>query len=310
MKKQKIHVLLYYKFTDIENPEKFAQEQLELCKRTGVLGRILVGKEGINGSVSGTMEGTEEYKKEMKKDKRFSDMMFKEDISKSNPFTKIKVLVKNEIIAMKEKVNLSKKADYISPEDFLDLYKNKDNNLIILDTRNDYEWKVGKFKNAMVLPIKTFRDFPNAVRKLLKGKENKKIVTYCTGGIRCEKASAFLKEQGFNEVYQLKDGILNFCKEYPNSVWEGKCFVFDKRLMTKVNNKDSFNANCVACEEDCDLCKNCRNVYCDKLVTLCVNCDKKMIGCCSLECLSEFKKQCALKSIVKQGRRTQIKTQL
>src|SRR3989338_2748440 len=225
---KEIYILLFYKFIEIDSPEKLAKEQLELCKSTGLKGRILIAKEGINGSVSGTKEQIDKYIEAMRNDPRFSDMIFKEALSNEHAFKRISTHVKKEIVRFERPVNLQKKGKYLSPKEFLDLYKNNED-VVILDTRNDYEHTVGKFKKAITLNIETFKEFPDAIKDL-EDKKSKKIVMYCTGGIRCEKASAFMVEQGFNNVYQLEGGILNFCKEFPDTLWEGKCFVFDKRL--------------------------------------------------------------------------------
>lgn len=299
------HTLLFYKFVDIKNPEKFAGEHMDFCKRVGLLGRIIIAKEGINGSVGGTKKQVDDYKDMMRKDEKFFDISFKEDIGKSTPFTKMKVLVKDEIIAMKRRVDMGKKAQYISPEELLKMYESGED-FIILDARNDYEWKVGKFKNAMTLQIKTFRQFPEELDKI-KGKLfGKKVVSYCTGGIRCEKATAYMKEIGIEEVYQLEDGIINFCKVFPDTKWEGKCFVFDKRLIADYNNEKKNIVNCELCEGNCDLYRNCKSAECDKLVVMCVSCEKKMNGCCSESCLGEFKEFCRKKAFARQGRKTLI----
>lgn len=301
----KVYTLLFYKFVDIENPEKFAEKHLEFCKSLNLLGRILVGKEGINGSVTGEKKDIDKYKEAMKKDDRFSDVVFKEDVGMERPFTKMKVLVKDEIIAIKKKIDLSKKAPYITSEELKDLYE-KGEDFVILDTRNDYEWKVGKFKNAKVMNIKTFREFPDVLEEMKDSLKGKKIITYCTGGIRCEKATAYMKENGFEdeEVYQLKDGIINYCKDFPDSFWEGTCFVFDKRLVENYNNKEKPITHCGICDKECDLYKNCRNADCDKLIIQCVDCQKKLDRCCSEDCFNKFKEKCMNKSILRQGRKS------
>ena len=288
-KNQNIYILLYYKFTDIENPEKLAQEHLDFCKKLNLRGKVLLGHEGINGSVSGTKSQTEAYKSKLKSMNEFSDIVFKEEKGISHPFKKMIVKTKNEIIRLDQEVDIEKRGQYISPEEFLEIYKDKDKmeNTIILDARNDYESKIGKFKSAITPEIKTFREFPK-VAEQLKGNEDKNIVMYCTGGIRCEKASAYLKEKGFNKVKQLKDGIIHFCQEHPNTVWEGSCFVFDKRLTSNINQKEKAITNCEVCKSPCDLYRNCKNSKCDKLTILCQECEKKTHGCCSFSCFKIF----------------------
>jgi len=285
----KIHILLFYKYVEIEDPDAFRKEHLQKCKEIGLLGRILVAQEGINGSVSGSVEQIEKYKEIMWSDSRFNDLVFKEDMGLMHPFKKMIVKTKKEIVNFGVGVNMNNSGKYLTPKEFLELYKS-DEEIVILDARNEYEAKVGKFKNATILPIKTFREFPEAVKKI-ENLKDKKIVTYCTGGIRCEKASAYLKDQGFTNVSQLKGGILTFAKEFPDSVWEGRCFVFDKRLVSKVNSGDDLITNCEICGIKCDLYKNCRHNACDKYCSICINCDAEYAGCCSKNCFNIFMKE-------------------
>ncbi len=280
-----IHIILFYKYVDISSPREFAEEHLSYCKNLGVLGKVLVAGEGINGSVSGTADQIEDYKKNLQSDSRFSDIVFKEDLGLMHPFKKMIVRIKKEIVSFGLDVDLNNRGKHITPEEFLDLY-NKKEEVIILDARNNYESKVGKFKKALTPDIENFREFPK-VADMLKGKKDKKIVMYCTGGIRCEKASAYLVQQGFKDVSQLSGGILEFGKKFPDSVWEGKCFVFDKRLLSKVNNNEDVIAKCEICSELCDFYRNCRNKKCNKLMIMCIYCDREMSGCCSKECFNE-----------------------
>ena len=298
----KIHILLFYKFVPLKDLEALQKKHLRYMKELDVKGRILLAEEGINGSVSGTKKQIEEYKNWLKKDNKFNDVNFKEEIGLEHPFRRTQVVIRDEIVAIGKKINMNKKADYISPKELKELYDKKEE-FVILDARNYYEYKVGKFKNAIHLDIKTFREFPEALGKI-ENLKDKKIITYCTGGIRCEKASAVMKEAGFKKVYQLKDGILTFGKEYPNSYWEGKCFVFDKRLISDMNNSNEKTiTKCETCDELSDLYRNCRNVHCDKLYIQCKPCQENFNGCCSKKCFEVFKIQCLNKSFKNQGRR-------
>ncbi|MEM3074501.1 MAG: rhodanese-related sulfurtransferase [Candidatus Pacearchaeota archaeon] len=297
----KVHILLFYKFVDIKYPETFRKRHLKLLNILGVKGRVLIAKEGINGSISGSREQIEKYKEELKKDKRFEDITFKEEVGLEHPFRRTKVLVRKEIVAIGKKIDLNNKAPYISAEELKQLY-GSGADFVILDARNYYEYEVGKFESAIHLNIKTFREFPQAIRKI-ENLKDKKIITYCTGGIRCEKASAVLKLNGFKEVYQLKDGIINFAQKFPNTYWVGKCFVFDKRLVSDVNNTGETISNCLTCNVSSDLYRNCRNIHCDRLFIQCKKCQESFSGCCSKECLEVFKIQCLVKSIKNQGRK-------
>src|SRR3989344_2346176 len=301
---KKIHILLYYKFVNIKNPEKFSEKHLEMCKSLGILGKVLIAREGINGSVSGSKIQTERYKKVLKSIPEFSDIVFKEEIGTLHPFTKMVVKAKKEIIRLDKKVNLNKKGKYISPEDFLKLYKNNED-VIILDTRNDYESKIGRFKNAITPKISSFREFPKAA-EMLKDKKNKKIIMYCTGGIRCEKASAYMIQQGFKDVSQLEGGIINFCQKFPNSVWEGKCFVFDDRLLSNVDSESKPITECIFCNSSCDLYKNCKNVECNALVNICPKCENEKNGCCSDKCFNKYKEHLLKKAIVNRSKKNRL----
>ncbi|MBS3093921.1 rhodanese-related sulfurtransferase [Candidatus Pacearchaeota archaeon] len=282
-----IKVLLFYKFNEITDPEYFVRKHKQKCKELGVLGKVLVAKEGINGSVSGTPEQMEAYKVYMHSLPGFEDVWFKEETAIEHPFTKMEARVRKEIIRLDKPVNMNNKGSFLTPQEFLDFYNKED--FIVLDARNYYEYDLGRFKNAINPAIKSFREFPQFVDNFEKSVDKKKkIVMYCTGGIRCEKASAYMKERGFENVYQLEGGIINFCQQLPNTVWEGKCFVFDKRLLSDINQNNKPITHCISCNIESDLLKNCKHLDCDKLVVLCVECQKKLQGCCSEDCLKKF----------------------
>ena len=281
---KQIVVILFYKFHEIEDPDYFARKQRAYCKKLGVVGKVLVAKEGINSSISGTRKQIEEYKKFIWSLKGFYDVRFKEELAYEHPFTKLQVKVKKEIIRLDKKIDLKNRGEYIKPRNFLALYENNED-FIILDARNNYEYKIGRFKKAINPKIKSFREFPRFVEKFEKEVDkNQKIITYCTGGIRCEKASAYLKEKGFENVYQLEGGIINFCQQFPNTIWEGKCFVFDKRLISDINQNNKPITYCEICGVISDLYRNCKNIYCDRLTIICIKCQEKLHGCCSIKC--------------------------
>ncbi len=309
--KEDIRILLFYKFVKLSENDVdfFIHKHKKFCDELGIKGRILVAKEGINGSVSGTAIEMEKYKTELAKDSRFSDIRFKEELGFFHPFTKMKILKREEIVSIKMEVDMSKAGQFITAEELYDLYEKGEvanGNVIVADTRNDYEFKVGHFKNSIQVNTKTFREFPEALKNFehLKGK---KIVTFCTGGIRCEKASAVMREFGFENVYQLKDGIINFIQKFPNTYWEGKCFVFDKRMISDVGQEKDIITNCEVCGIVCDLYKNCRNPSCDRFVVECLTCQNKLNGCCSDDCLKELNIYFREKSLRNQGRKIAMK---
>jgi len=302
-----IHIILFYKFTEIDNPEEFVEEHLNFCTNEGLLGKILVAKEGINGSLSGSQEQINKYREYLTSQGQFSDINFKEEIGTFSPFKKMIVRQKREIIRMDQDLDLNKTGKYISPQELMELYESNEE-FIILDTRNNYESGVGKFKNAITSDIDTFRDFPDAV-KSLEDKKDKKIITYCTGGIRCEKATSYMIKEGFSDVYQLKDGIINFCQQYPNTHWEGKCFVFDQRLLSHVDPDAEPITPCIHCNKVCDRYQNCKNPTCDDFIVLCEKCSEEFNGCCSDNCVEEYKSYTIRKSKERQGYKSEGKRQ-
>src|SRR3989344_4875550 len=294
-------VLGFYKYVRIADPVALWESLLGACEQIGLKGKILLGVEGVNCFVAGTRVQVEEFKAFLASVPEMSDLYFKEDYASEVPYEKIDIRIRKEIVSFGVDVDLSNAGEHISPEEFLELYDGngnlKDENIIVLDARNDYEYEVGRFKGAMHLDIENFREFPQAVEKIAN-KKDKKVVMYCTGGIRCEKASAYLREKGFKDVKQLNQGIINFGAVAPDTVWEGKCFVFDKRLVTPINEKDNSPiTNCLHCKKSCDFYRNCRNVLCNKFYISCMDCKKETNGCCSVKCLEIFREQCEMKAV-------------
>lgn len=273
----------FYKYVKIEGALELQKSQLELCKSLQLKGRIMVGEEGINGSVYGAEESVGMYKQEMKANSLFSDIEFKEQAAEKPAFRKLFVRVRKEIVNSGLNADLKNTAEFISPKE-LKAMLDRNEEIAIVDVRNDYESRIGRFKNARVLSIRNFRDFPNAIKEI-KSLKNKKIVAYCTGGIRCEKASAFLKENGFKNVLQLKGGILSFGREFPDTYWEGKCFVFDDRIAIQINQKNTEPlSECAWCGRKCDDYLNCNNIDCDKLFICCEECKEEYNKSCSEDC--------------------------
>lgn len=207
--------------------EQFREEHYALCEKLGLKGKVLVAKEGINGCLSGEDSQIDAYKQVMHADNRFSDLMFKEGIASEHTFRKLFVKIRDEIITSKFGVDAKSAAAYVEPK-VLKEWLDAGEEVVLLDARNDYETRVGKFKGAIDPNLKTFQEWIEVPERFAHLKD-KKVVTYCTGGIRCEKASAYLKEQGFENVYQLHGGILTYGAECGKEHWEGECFVFDGR---------------------------------------------------------------------------------
>ncbi len=282
-------VILYYKYIKIDNPKAFLKSQKKLCLRLNLKGRIIISWEGLNGTLSGLKNNIEIYKNILLEDTRFEDIVFKESDIKGDIFPKLSIKIRDEIVTLKEKIDIvsenSLKGKYISPEDFHDIVLNKDGDTIILDARNNYESLIGRFKGALTPDIDNFRDLPGYIENL-KEYRDKKIVMYCTGGVRCEKASALLIKRGFRNVYQLKEGILNYAKYYPED-FEGKCYVFDKRISVPLDkNNVKIISKCKHCNIISDIYINCANKQCNMQFISCKNCIEKFHHTCSLDCKS------------------------
>jgi len=278
-------VLLFYKYIEFKSPEKFLEDHLMFCKEHEILGRVWISNEGINGTVSGLTANIEKYKEEIKRYPEFSDIWFKEDVYDKHAFNKIHVRIKREIVnASFGDVDLKKTGKRLKPEELNKFYESG-KEFIIIDARNSYESKIGKFKNAVTPQMETFRDWTKIADELESFKE-KTIVTYCTGGIRCEKASAYLVEKGFRDVYQVDGGIWNYIKQFPDKYWEGSVFVFDERRIITPNTKEELKhiGECYFCGKPTSYYINCHNQDCDTLLITCDKCKTENDYCCSEEC--------------------------
>lgn len=279
-------VLLFYKYVEVLNPEQIVREHLDWCLRHDIKGRVFFAREGLNGTVSGTTKNILKYKSHLTSYSQFSDIWFKEDDVEEHAFKKIHVRLKNEIVRGDlTKVSIKNGGKRLNPEVLLNFYK-EGKEFVIVDARNWYESKIGKFKNAITPQLKNFRQWKKVVDEDLQNFKNKTVVTYCTGGIRCEKASAYMIEKGFEDVYQLDGGIFNFIKKFPDTYWEGGVFIFDERRVVSPNNKNELKhiAKCHFCGKPTSYYINCHNVNCDKIIISCHECKIENEYCCSDEC--------------------------
>jgi UPF0176 protein len=246
-----IVVSALYKFVSLPDFRQLQEPLLALCRAHGIKGTLLLAEEGINGTVAGSRAAIDALKAYFQADVRFHGLEYKESFSEKQPFFRIRVRLKKEIVTLGvPSVDPSKQVGtYVDPKDWNALIEDPD--VVLLDTRNIYEIGVGTFKNAINPQTNSFREFPKFVETNLDPKKNKKVAMFCTGGIRCEKASSYMLAEGYEEVFHLKGGILKYLEEVPAeaSLWEGECFVFDQRVSVTEGLKPG----------DFDQCHGCRH---------------------------------------------------
>ncbi|CDO04061.1 putative rhodanese-related sulfurtransferase [Oceanobacillus picturae] len=281
-------VLLYYQYVPIEDPESFATEHLKFCKELELKGRILVAAEGINGTVSGTVEQTEKYMEAMHNDPRFADMVFKIDEHDGHAFKKMHVRPREEIVSLRleDDINpLETTGNYLSPKEFFEAMQEEDT--VVIDARNDYEYDLGHFRGAIRPEIETFRELPDWIKENKEQFKDKKVLTYCTGGIRCEKFSGWLLEEGFEDVSQLHGGIVSYGKdpEVQGELWDGQCYVFDNRISVPINRKEHVVVGVDYFDgQPCERYVNCANPECNQQILCSEENEHKYIRGCTHEC--------------------------
>jgi UPF0176 protein len=276
--------LLFYKYVHLPEAEIYAAQLLKFCKDTGLTGRVLVAEEGINGTVSGTVEQCNRFIHHLHNDERFSDMEFKIDEENNTTFAKMHVRYKKEIVHFGQPdVNVwERTGTYLEPEEWEKMMHDED--VVVLDVRNKVEWELGRFKNAVTVDIDHFRDLPQAMPQLESYKD-KKVLAYCTGGIRCEKATAYLIQQGFKNVFHLHGGIIKYGKVTGGKDFDGQCYVFDNRIGIDVNYVNpTVISQCKICNTKTTKMVNCANPECNEHFVLCDDCGWTMNGCCSNSC--------------------------
>lgn len=243
-------VCALYKFVALENHQALRQPLTDLLEAHSIRGTLLLASEGINGTVAGSRPAIDALKAWFASDPRFNGIDYKESLTDEQPFYRTKVKLKKEIVTMGvEGIDPRRVVGtYVQPKDWNALISDPD--VVLIDTRNDYEVGIGTFKGAINPSTETFREFPDYVKEHLDPAKHKKVAMFCTGGIRCEKSTAYLKEQGFDEVYHLQGGILKYLEEVPelDSLWQGECFVFDNRV----------TVNHALLPGDYQLCAGCR----------------------------------------------------
>ncbi|MCX6703389.1 MAG: rhodanese-related sulfurtransferase [Candidatus Zambryskibacteria bacterium] len=268
-------ILLFYKYVSIDNPEEVKDWQKKLCEDLGLKGRLIVAHEGINVTLEGTTENTEKYREELEKDPRFLDIHFKKSVGTGDAFRKLSVKVRPEIVSLHLEEDIDPNqitGKHLKPEELKKWYESG-KEFYIIDMRNDYEYRVGHFKDSVLMPVQNFRDIPSALSHIehLKGKT---VVPVCTGGVRCEKASGLLVREGFSDVYQLDGGIVSYMEKFPTEEFKGTLYVFDKRVTMDFDSPEKHEVVgvCDKCATSTEKFANCRNKQCNKKILCCENC--------------------------------------
>jgi len=277
----------FYKYTTIKELESTRDDLYEKLIHINVLGRIYIASEGINAQISIPNNQWDTFIKIISNYDSFKNIHIKKAIEEGPSFLKLKIMIKKEIVAWglsDKEYDLNKSGTHLNAKEFNDLIEKSDT--ILIDMRNNYESEVGRFENAICPESKRSKDLIKEARKILKNKESYNIAMYCTGGIRCEKASSHLIKKGFKNVFQLNGGIVEYAHQIKEkglkSKFIGKNFVFDDRLGERITN--DIISTCHLCSNKSDTHTNCNNDACHLLFIICNKCDEELLGCCSLEC--------------------------
>jgi len=281
-------IILYYKFVPIADPEAVRLWQRALCEKLNLKGRIIISPQGINGTVGGDLDDVKAYVRETKQFDPFKGIVFKWSDGRRDDFPKLSIRVRAELVGFGvpgevavDEHGVVDGGVHLTPEQVHRLVTARGEDVVFFDGRNKHEAAVGKFKNAIVPDVETSKDF---IRELESDKYNdikdKPIVTYCTGGIRCEVISAMMKKRGFKEVYQIDGGIVKYGEKYgDDGLWEGKLYVFDGRLVTQFSDKAQDIGHCIHCDAKTSNFINCANMSCNNLVLVCADCAQLRTTC-------------------------------
>ncbi len=284
-------IVLFYKYTDIEDPQALMNSQRQLCVGLGLKGRLIIAKEGVNGTFEGTTENISKYVSALKTDPRFADVHIKLSDGNGDAFPRLSIKVRNEIVSshLGEKDIDPRKTTgkYLQAEELHQWIKDG-KEFYIVDMRNDYEFDVGRFAGSILPPLKNFRDLSGILPSIASLK-NKTVVTVCTGGVRCEKASGFLVDNGFADVYQLYGGIVTYMEKFPNEAFKGALYVFDGRVTMGFNLNDPKHevvGNCWHCQKPAERYLDCAYIHCHgkRHFLCCDECLKTHEGFCSAKC--------------------------
>lgn len=288
-------VLLYYKYINLADPKRIRDEQRRLCEKLNLKGRIIIAYEGINGTIEGKTESTEKYIQAMEKSSEFRGIHYKKSEGTGNAFPKLSVKVRSEVVSTHiEGIDPTKCTGKYITADELHKWFEEGREFYLIDMRNDYEYLSGYFENFIPSGMRNFYNLKEALPRLSHLK-NKTVVTVCTGGIRCEKASSFLLMNGFNDVYQLQGGIQTYMEKYPNKYFKGKLYVFDRRLTVGFGNSEEAEVvgRCMHCGKNSENYVNCEYNFCHFHYISCEKClDKEMgFAFCKPECKDNYLKK-------------------
>lgn len=281
-------VLAYYHLNPLENPHAEVEIHKTFFAERDMTCRIYISAEGINGQMSAIRTDAQAYMEWMNARSGFQGIHFKIHPYHEHVFPRKTIKYRKQLVAIDAEVDLSLRGEHVSPKQWQEMLENQTNRILI-DVRNDYEWKLGRFEGAELPPCETFREFSAYADGLHEKADPKKtpVMMYCTGGIRCELYSAILKQKGFDKVYQLDGGIIGYGLSQGNKHWLGKLFVFDDRLSVPISDQDEAPAigTCHHCGKNNESYYNCANMDCNHLFLCCHDCLNKYLGCCCSECV-------------------------
>jgi UPF0176 protein len=281
-------VILFYKFVPVADPEMTMRWQRELCVRLELKGRIIISPHGINGTLGGDLKNLRQYKSQMNASGIFRGIKYKWSEGSGKEFPRLSIKVRPELVAFRksDELKVSEKGitnggKHLKPEQVHELVEKYGDDVVFFDGRNAYEAQVGRFKNAVVPDAKTTHDFINEIESdKYKELKKKKVVTYCTGGIRCEILSVLMKNRGFEDVYQMDGGIVKYGEKYGDEgLWEGNLYIFDDRMTHKFSDKAKDIGECVHCAGKTSNFENCADVSCNRLVLICGSCHEQKTFC-------------------------------
>ncbi len=279
-------VLAYYVLTRIAEPQAEVLRHKEFFNTRDFRGRIYISEQGINGQASGSAAHAEEYREWLLSDPRFQQTRFKIHPASEHVFPKMTVKVRKQLVAIDCKVDFEERGKHVLPKAWKKMLEERTPETLLLDVRNDYEWKAGHFEGAELPQLDQFRQFPEYAKQLKQQCDpaHTPVMMYCTGGIRCEYYSAVLKKEGFEKVYQLDGGVIQYGLEEGSEHWKGKLFVFDDRLVIPLSEKGETISACAYCASPNDVYYNCANMDCNALFFCCIDCLRAHSGCCCDAC--------------------------